>query len=581
MKNHMKVAAKTIMAAAAQSHNITPLQLVSLYHHADEAKLPNLQAFSALMYMCLDVRLRQEILDHFALKIPVQIPEDIVRDQLYINQCTFLYHLIDNFYLRGVQNFESLSFYPRLADLFGPPPTVGPTIVADLEDATPVQSDAEKAFRASLKASIAAAKENVEDFGGLTPPVVPYSALKVIKWNKQQRHAFALIHKWLRTPRKDRKQIFRLFGYAGAGKTTMALAIADFVMNEAGKENVPHGGVLFAAYTGKACSVLRTKGCRGADTLHSFLYKPLIDPDTGAVTSFVLNSESPLRECGLLIIDEVSMVNEDMAADIMSFGCAILVLGDPGQLKPIQGEGYFINAEPDFMLTDIERQAADNPIIYLATRARKGLIIKPGQYGESVVYPMGRHISDEMYADHDQIICGLNATRKTINKRSRRINGRAEKNPMYPVAGEKLICLKNNKTSGLYNGTMWTASKPTIQKIMRPTFKGSTLLRAGELDVLAFKVRSLDEVDANGKPYIIKTQCSLHLFNDGLPEPAYRDVAGSDQYDFGYGATGYKTQGSQYESVLVFEESHVFRDQAINHQYTTYTRAANRISIVL
>ncbi len=420
----------------------------------------------------------------------------------------------------------------------------------------------------------------------LDPPeskiIVPYSTpSKVIKWNKQQRTAFKMIHSWLRT--SNRKQVFRLYGYAGTGKTEMSKAVADFVMNEAGKNNVPEGAVvLFSAYTGKACSVLRTKGCRSADTLHSFLYKPVFDDETGRPSGFVINRESPLSQASLLIVDEASMVNDEMADDIMSFGIPVLVLGDPAQLPPVKGEGALTNVEPDYMMTDVERQAKDNPIIYLATLARQGLSIEPGHYGDSVVYEFGTPILDEHLMDADQVIVGLNNTRKTLNRRMRRLNGRFAKDPIYPVAGDKLMCLKNNRNNGLYNGTLWTSSTPTIQKVMRPIKKGSNILAPGDVDVLAFRVRSIDEIDAStGKPYKVDTQCSLHLFNDLIPEPEWREIVGTDQFTFGYAATGHKMQGSQADHVFLKDESDAFRDMKFRHQYTTITRAAERLTMIL
>ena len=58
-------------------------------------------------------------------------------------------------------------------------------------------------------------------------------------------------------------QVFRLFGFAGTGKTTLATHIADDI----------DGEVKFAAFTGKAASVMRGKGCRGASTIHSLIYR--------------------------------------------------------------------------------------------------------------------------------------------------------------------------------------------------------------------------------------------------------------------------------------------------------------------
>ena len=63
----------------------------------------------------------------------------------------------------------------------------------------------------------------------------------------------------------------------------------------------------------------------------------------------------------------------------------MLVLGDPFQLPPVQGSGFFTNAEPDVMLTEIHRQARDNPIIRLSLDIREGEYLERGIYGESRV----------------------------------------------------------------------------------------------------------------------------------------------------------------------------------------------------
>lgn len=562
MTNHLKIAAKHLIRSAASIHETTPRVVVLLFNYANAAQLgPNTRVFGNLLQMCLT---HAAEIAAFSEDPSGSIDmQEAMLTQLQIDQYNYLYHTIDNFYVRGVQDFNGLSFYPRIEDLF--PKAPKPKLVPLVESVT-----------ATLEKT-----EEEEDFGELTRIGFVGAPQKIITWNAQQNQAFNKIWAWLRTPKKSRSQIFRMFGYAGVGKTEMSKFVAAFVAEEAGKNNVPVGDVLYSAYTGKACSVLRIKGCRGADTLHSLLYRPKIDPDTGVCTGFVLNSESPLGMAALLIVDEASMVDEEMAAHILAFGVPVLVLGDPAQLPPVTGEGYFTNTQPDFMLTTIERQAEDNPIIYLATRVRNGKALKPGRYGDSVVYAQGKHISDDMLSDQDQILCGLNATRKTINKRMRRINGKGEKSPVYPTAGDRLVCLRNNKLSGLYNGTLWTASRPIIQKVQQPIYKGSNILRSGNIDVLSLKVRSIDEMDPQGKPYVIKTQVSLHMFNLGLPEPVYRDTIGCDQWDFGYGLTTHKSQGSQWDNVGIYDESDSFRDDRHKHRYTGITRAAERVTILL
>jgi exodeoxyribonuclease-5 len=149
-----------------------------------------------------------------------------------------------------------------------------------------------------------------------------------------QMRASGRVKAWLKD--KSAPQVFRLFGYAGTGKTTLAKELASTV----------NGDVLYATFTGKASLVLRKKGCEGASTIHSLIYKVDQNERTGEAT-FRLNEDSDLRDAALLIVDEVSMVGADLAADLLSFNKRILVLGDPAQLPPVNDEGYFINAAPD------------------------------------------------------------------------------------------------------------------------------------------------------------------------------------------------------------------------------------------
>ena len=177
---------------------------------------------------------------------------------------------------------------------------------------------------------------------------------------------------WLKGAR-GRASIFRLFGYAGTGKTTLVKHIAEDV----------DGKVLFAAFTGKAACVMRSKGCHSASTIHSLIYRAR---ESGEETpSFELWNDAPASKAKLIIIDECSMVDAELARDLMSFGVPLLVLGDPAQLPPISGGGFFTDAEPDAMLTEVHRQAQDDPIVRLSMEIRAGNPLTQGQYGETQV----------------------------------------------------------------------------------------------------------------------------------------------------------------------------------------------------
>src|SRR6266850_4327145 len=79
-----------------------------------------------------------------------------------------------------------------------------------------------------------------------------------------QDSALKAVADWLKAKpgRGGTPPVFRLFGYAGTGKTTLARHIADGVSGE----------VKFAAFTGKAAFMMRSKGCDNASTIHSLIY---------------------------------------------------------------------------------------------------------------------------------------------------------------------------------------------------------------------------------------------------------------------------------------------------------------------
>jgi exodeoxyribonuclease-5 len=178
-----------------------------------------------------------------------------------------------------------------------------------------------------------------------------------MRWSPQQESALGAVRSWLKA---GDRPVFRLFGYAGTGKTTLARHIAESV----------GGNVVYAAFTGKAAHVMRGKGCTDAGTIHSLIYRMRGEDETGP--SFTLNRESTAAKAAIIIIDECSMVDEEIGRDLLTFGKPVLVLGDPAQLPPVAGGGFFTAAEPDVMLTEVHRQAADDPIIRLSMTVREG-----------------------------------------------------------------------------------------------------------------------------------------------------------------------------------------------------------------
>jgi exodeoxyribonuclease-5 len=363
-----------------------------------------------------------------------------------------------------------------------------------------------------------------------------------MSWSPQQDAALKAVAEWLR--RGDRP-VFRLFGYAGTGKTTLAKHIAEDV----------DGEVAFGAYTGKAALVLRSKGCPDASTIHSMIYRSRESDEGGP--QFVLNRQSPAAKADLIIIDECSMVDEELGRDLLSFGQPVLVLGDPAQLPPVKGGGFFTEGEPDVMLTEVHRQAKDNPIVHLSMQVREGGRLEPGTYGRTRVIRR-REVDAAMVMEADQVLVGLNKTRRLYNTRIRELNG--YRDPM-PAAGEKLVCLRNDKTKGLLNGGTFTIHA----------------LRGFRNDFLRMDVIADDE--ARRRP--VEVSVLKAFFEGGEEDIPFILRRESDEFTYGYALTVHKAQGSQWDNLVLFDESYAFREHRSRWLYTALTRAAERATVVV
>ena len=421
--------------------------------------------------------------------------------------------------------------------------------------------------------------------------------------SQQQAVAIAAIRDWYETRRGD-QQIFRLFGYAGTGKTTItAMAIEALGLEPMTPGGL--GGVLFAAFTGKAALVMTRKGTP-AQTIHSLIYRvseatpeeiarvtqdlaalrrdlPRMGPAERSFTmtriaqlelrledihqpKFLINEQSILRDADLLVLDEVSMVGADMAHDLLAFGKPILVLGDPGQLPPIKGQGFFTEASPDVMLTDVHRQAGDSAILRLATLAREGLPVPFGAHDAHVWKMSRRDVGPAQMLHGGQVICGANAIRRWLNMAMKQAAGFAAD---YPTgAGEKIICLKNRHDLGLINGMFLTLTD--VQQNRHDAFAFSAM------------VETEDGARIAGRHNFWRGEFADHVAFD--PERGRREWQirrGLIETSWGYAITCHKAQGSQWENVIVYDDG--FGRTAADRNrwlYTAITRAEKGLVIL-
>ena len=428
--------------------------------------------------------------------------------------------------------------------------------------------------------------------------------------SKLQSQAIAEIKEWFKS-RTGEQQVFRVFGFAGSGKTTITkYAIAELGLDTMAKDNdSDSGGVLHAAFTGKAALVMTRKGTP-ASTIHSLIYRvseatpaeiDKVKKEIGEIKSklttldstahlleesrlrslelrlvdihkptFVLNDQSIVRDAALIVLDEVSMVGDEMARDLLAFGKPILVLGDPGQLPPIKGDGAFTQAEPDIMLTEIHRQAGESAIIRLATMARKH---RPIPYGEhdTFVWKMPRNsVTPEQMLKGGQVICGRNATRIMLNIAMKQAAGF---DGAYPAGkGEKIICLKNRNDIGIVNGMFLELND--VRDKNETCFSAVVRTEDGDL------VGGTEEKPE--RHHIYRGHFDDHVRTD--PERGRRDhwiKKGLIEAVWGYAITCHKSQGSSWPNVIVFDDGlgRTPEDRA-RWLYTAITRAERGLVIL-
>lgn len=367
-----------------------------------------------------------------------------------------------------------------------------------------------------------------------------------MKPSPKQDEALKAVDRWFND--KNSPPFFYLGGYAGTGKSSLAKHFADNI----------DGLVLYGAFTGKAALVMQTKGCENASTIHSMIYN--IIEQENAPPRFIRNKDSEVKDAELVIIDEVSMVDEDLGRDLLSFGTKVLVLGDPFQLPPVGGPGYFTYGDPDFMLTEIHRQAEDNPIIHMSMLVREGKKLPLGTYGESAVIPR-EDVTQEIVLGADQVLVGTNRTRYAYNRRIRELLQR----PESVTEGDRVICLRNVRDKGLLNGSLWN-----VREVVKKPTKRKKIMKL-----------LVDPLDAGMIKRSVEVRIHEYFFQGRDKELEWNQLKGLDQFDFGYAITCHKAQGSQWDNVVTFNESGAFRDDAPRWLYTAITRAAEKTTVVM
>ncbi len=369
---------------------------------------------------------------------------------------------------------------------------------------------------------------------------------------------------WYKNPNK--KQYVTLGGYAGTGKTTLIS-----IFRHALYKTDPKLKVGFVSYTGKATRILQNKINENqamfpndsVTTIHSLIYSPLTNSKE-EIIGWEIKEDI---DKDFLIIDEASMVSENIWHDLKAYKKPILAVGDHGQLPPIGGK-FNLMKNPKLKLTKIHRQAKENPIIEVATLAREEGNIPVEKYGRGVM-KLDRNSWEtqetvtQLLEEYDQntiILCGYNNTRVKINSQIRAFLGY---HTPHPEHGDRVICLRNNHKEGLFNGMLGQIIH------IEPSNENWYFARIEMEDNFTFEGLILKDQFNNSHPL-------------NFQKNRRKETLQGDLFDFGYAMTVHKAQGSQAKRVILFEERFKQMDDEAWKRwlYTAVTRAEEELFVI-
>lgn len=224
----------------------------------------------------------------------------------------------------------------------------------------------------------------------------------------------------------------------------------------------------------------------------------------------------------------------------------------------------FAAQTPDVMLTEIHRQAAESPIVYLATLPRQGERIPFGHYGSTVHKSRECDRSAVDLLEGDQVICGKHTTRRRLNNEIKAAAGFAD--PLPSSRGEKIIGLKNKHEIGIFNGQFLE------------------LTNVGPAGAVAFAADiTTEDGDVIEQKYCYRGYFDDHVAFDKTREDRdYFDKRGLAETDWGYAITAHKSQGSGFDNVIAVDDGFGFWDRRLPAQWlhTSITRATDTLTIL-
>lgn len=415
---------------------------------------------------------------------------------------------------------------------------------------------------------------------------------KITLTNKQSDCIEDILRNYLGDKRRitlnNKKVIpYSVDGYAGTGKTTIISYLTKLLKYDSQYKNI-FKNIAFLTFTGKASSVLKSKLEENkvfnkekdfVGTIHSFLYIPILEYDAQDKIKKIVGwrKRDIYSDYDLIIIDESSMIDKTLLDDLLTCNVPLIMFGDSFQLPPVsKNKTNEFLTNPNFKLEEIHRQALDNPIIYLSKYVRDNYFIPEGIFSKHVFkLDWDNQNTKDLfyninYSDFDNInniaiLSGYNKTRTSINNIVRKSLDFGN----LPIhTGEKVICLNNDNV--ISNGQLGLVLFNKYQ----PNYG------MWRLDV-KFDNNLIHQVYCHEK-FFGKSH-KYNIFDElGIYKKFYPKLKTINCLDYGYCLTVHKSQGSEFNKVVLFEERLPYMSdfEYARWLYTGITRAKDKLFVI-
>lgn len=352
---------------------------------------------------------------------------------------------------------------------------------------------------------------------------------------------------------------FVLSGVAGAGKTTIT-SKAISILNHLGYKCIG------LAFTGRAAGVMKSKGISNARTIHSHIYEPILkmiyDPilkrDVEIIDGY---KKRDFVDGDIFFVDEASQLSKDIVEDLISYGIPIVFIGDKEQLPSMDYSktGFNIMDVPDIHLTEIHRQAENNPIIALSRDIRETGYINYNKFVDNnIIHSVKRRDVKHFIENHkdqlDLIMVGRNKTRQQMNDIFRASKG-FTRDEIYHQ--EQIMCVRNkwleSAKDHIFNGELFNIT-----------------------EILSWSDEIVKVNIANSRISVGRVELKRHSYMED-EQYTYRDPY---QFVNGYAATVFKCQGSEFDMPLYYDEDVSWFVDQRKFRYTGITRAKQKLVLI-